>query len=160
MRGSHKASVTLFYLSQIAGCSAGSGNGVDEHGRPIGKASEPGDPPTFANIQTRFLTPACTQCHVGAATLRPAGAVCASKFALSSASCLAMSPAFAIHGSGVRSAQCYAMRFSNSPRRIGRTWWVRSYTFFLEKRAEVAVLPDTKVTFHTGDMGNTFSLCA
>ncbi len=51
----------------------------------------------------------------------------ASQFALNSASCLAKSPASAIHGSGVRWRNA-RIAFSNSPRRIGRTKWVRTYT--------------------------------
>jgi hypothetical protein len=49
----------------LAGC-AGSGEGLDENGRPI----EPGGggelTPDFASIQTHVFTPICTQCHVGA----------------------------------------------------------------------------------------------
>ena len=51
----------------------------------------------------------------------------ASQFALNSASCLAKSPASAIHGFGVRWRNA-RIAFSNSPRRIGRTKWVRTYT--------------------------------
>ena len=51
----------------------------------------------------------------------------ASQFALNSASCLAKSPASAIHGSGVRWRNA-RIASSNSPRRIGRTRCVRTYT--------------------------------
>jgi len=57
----------LFSVLAIAGCSAGSGEGLDANGRPIGETPEAGDEPTLANIQARVFTPICTQCHVGAA---------------------------------------------------------------------------------------------
>ena len=57
----------LFCAFLVAACSAGSGEGLDANGRPIGEAPDPGDEPTLANIQARVFTPICTQCHVGAA---------------------------------------------------------------------------------------------
>ena len=57
----------LFCALLIAACSAGSGEGLDASGRPIGETPDPGDEPTLANIQARVFTPICTQCHVGAA---------------------------------------------------------------------------------------------
>lgn len=51
----------------ISACSAGSGEGLDVSGRPIGETPVPNDQPTFSNIQARIFTPICTQCHVGAA---------------------------------------------------------------------------------------------
>jgi hypothetical protein len=48
----------------VAGCSAGSGEGLDENGQPITIA-----PPVdsdFQEIQDTVFTPICTQCHTGA----------------------------------------------------------------------------------------------
>lgn len=57
----------LFCAFLVVACSAGSGEGLDANGRPIGETPDPGDEPTLANIQARVFTPICTQCHVGAA---------------------------------------------------------------------------------------------
>ncbi len=57
----------LFCAFLVVACSAGSGEGLDANGRPIGEAPDPGNEPTLANIQARVFTPICTQCHVGAA---------------------------------------------------------------------------------------------
>lgn len=65
-------------LLAIAGC-AGSGEGLDANGRPIGEGGSdggsnggpPGGPPPatgeFRQIQDTIFTPVCTNCHAGAA---------------------------------------------------------------------------------------------
>ena len=58
--------ITLIIALFIVACSAGSGEGLDASGRPIGETPPPGDEPTLANIQARIFTPICTQCHIGA----------------------------------------------------------------------------------------------
>ncbi len=59
--------ITLIITLFIIACSAGSGDGLDASGRPIGETPPPGDEPTLANIQARIFTPICTRCHIGAA---------------------------------------------------------------------------------------------
>ncbi len=59
--------ITLTIALFIVACSAGSGEGLDASGRPIGETPPSGDEPTLANIQARIFTPICTQCHIGAA---------------------------------------------------------------------------------------------
>ncbi len=59
--------ITLITALFLVACSAGSGEGLDASGRPIGETPPPGDEPTLANIQARIFTPICTQCHIGAA---------------------------------------------------------------------------------------------
>ena len=59
--------ITLIIALSIVACSAGSGEGLDASGRPIGETPPAGDEPTLANIQARIFTPICTQCHIGAA---------------------------------------------------------------------------------------------
>ena len=53
-------------IALIAACAPGSGDGLDASGRPIGETPDPGDEPTFANIQARVFNPICSFCHVGA----------------------------------------------------------------------------------------------
>ncbi|HVF16644.1 MAG TPA: hypothetical protein VNA21_07020 [Steroidobacteraceae bacterium] len=53
----------------LLGCS-GSGDGLDENGRPLDSGPLP-LVPTFASIQQNVFTPSCTRCHAGAAA--PAG---------------------------------------------------------------------------------------
>ncbi len=59
--------ITLIIALFIVACSAGSGEGLDASGWPIGETPPPGDEPTLANIQARIFTPICTRCHIGAA---------------------------------------------------------------------------------------------
>ena len=59
--------ITLCAAALLAGC-AGSGEGLDENGRPLGEA--PADPdgeiePTIDSIQEHVFTPICAQCHSG-----------------------------------------------------------------------------------------------
>jgi len=51
----------------VAGCTAGSGVGLDQNGQPIGSTG--GTPPLtadFTSIQANVFTPICTKCHIGA----------------------------------------------------------------------------------------------
>ena len=57
----------LLFCITLSACNAGSGEGLDASGRPIGETPDPTDLPTLANIQARVFTPICTQCHIGAA---------------------------------------------------------------------------------------------
>jgi hypothetical protein len=58
------AALTLSLAALAAGC-AGSGEGLDQNGRPIGE--DPGGPASdFAEIQDTVFTPICTACHAGA----------------------------------------------------------------------------------------------
>lgn len=50
----------------LAAC-AGSGEGLDENGRPEGEDSGGALQPTFPSIQAMVFTPVCTGCHAGAA---------------------------------------------------------------------------------------------
>ena len=59
--------ITLITALFLVACSAGSGDGLDASGRPIGETPPAGDEPTLANIQARIFTPICTRCHIGAA---------------------------------------------------------------------------------------------
>ena len=51
-------------LLALAGCSAGSGEGLDDSGQPIG--GMPPDASVFQEIQDTVFTPICTACHIGA----------------------------------------------------------------------------------------------
>jgi hypothetical protein len=55
----------LAISATLLGCS-GSGDGLDENGRPLDSGPLP-LVPTFASIQQNVFTPACTRCHAGAA---------------------------------------------------------------------------------------------
>lgn len=49
----------------LAGC-AGSGEGLDENGRPLGEGGAPGEiEPTIESIQQHVFTPRCATCHQG-----------------------------------------------------------------------------------------------
>lgn len=45
---------------------AGSGEGLDEFGNPLGEGGGGALEPTFSSIQANIFTPICTQCHAGA----------------------------------------------------------------------------------------------
>jgi hypothetical protein len=55
----------LAISTALLGCS-GSGDGLDENGRPLDGGPLP-LAPTFASIQQNVFTPVCTRCHAGAA---------------------------------------------------------------------------------------------
>jgi hypothetical protein len=55
----------LAMSAALLGCS-GSGEGLDENGRPLDAGPLP-LVPTFASIQQNVFTPMCTRCHAGAA---------------------------------------------------------------------------------------------
>jgi hypothetical protein len=59
----------LAISATLLGCS-GSGDGLDENGRPLDSGPLP-LVATFASIQQNVFTPVCTRCHAGAAA--PAG---------------------------------------------------------------------------------------
>lgn len=52
-----------------ASCGGGSGDGLDDNGRPLGEGDDPSGPltPRFTSIQSHVFTPVCTSCHAGAA---------------------------------------------------------------------------------------------
>lgn len=59
--------ITLLIFPLFVACSAGSGEGLDENGRPLSEGG--GDSPlaaTFSSIQDNVFTPICTGCHAGA----------------------------------------------------------------------------------------------
>lgn len=57
----------LLAVVVLAAC-AGSGEGLDENGRPLGESGAIGDlVPTIESIQDHVFTPICAQCHAGAA---------------------------------------------------------------------------------------------
>jgi hypothetical protein len=70
LRPAHLAMVVFVIGVALAGCSAGSGEGLDDNGRPIGEGG--GDVPLtadFDSIQANVFTPSCalSGCHAGAA---------------------------------------------------------------------------------------------
>jgi hypothetical protein len=60
-----RRSLCLALSAALLGCS-GSGEGLDENGRPLDDGPLP-LAPTFASIQQNVFTPVCTGCHAGAA---------------------------------------------------------------------------------------------
>lgn len=67
----------------LAGC-AGSGDGLDATGRPIGSGGDQDSPLTadFDSIQSHVLTPICTVCHAGGAAPQGLRLDAASSYAL------------------------------------------------------------------------------
>lgn len=62
----HDRKVGWLLALAVAGCG-GSGEGLDQNGRPIGEGGDGGPlQPTLASIQRNVFTPACTGCHAGA----------------------------------------------------------------------------------------------
>ena len=63
-----RLALTVAFVGIAAGCAPGSGEGLDENGRPLSES--PGIPlgPTFGSIQANVLTPNCaiSGCHIGA----------------------------------------------------------------------------------------------
>lgn len=59
--------VPLVAAALMAAC-AGSGEGLDANGRPLGESGAGGPlQPTLESIQAHVFTPICAQCHVGSA---------------------------------------------------------------------------------------------
>jgi len=52
--------------SAIVGCSAGSGEGLDISGRPLGEGGDVPLAATLASIQANVFNPSCIVCHAGA----------------------------------------------------------------------------------------------
>ena len=52
--------------SVIVGCSAGSGEGLDVSGRPLGEGGDVPLAPTLASVQANVFNPSCIVCHSGA----------------------------------------------------------------------------------------------
>ncbi len=63
-RTAHRFSIGIFLAFAIA--CAGSGEGLDEFGNPLGEGGSGVLEPTFSSIQANIFTPICTQCHAGA----------------------------------------------------------------------------------------------
>ena len=64
MSAAHRLIITSFVVLGIA--CAGSGEGLDELGNPLGEGGGGELQPTFSSIQASIFTPICTQCHAGA----------------------------------------------------------------------------------------------
>ncbi len=52
--------------SVTIGCSAGSGEGLDVSGRPLGEGGDVPLAPTLASVQANVFNPSCIVCHAGA----------------------------------------------------------------------------------------------
>ncbi len=50
----------------IIGCTAGSGEGLDISGRPLGEGGDVPLAPTLASVQANVFNPSCIVCHAGA----------------------------------------------------------------------------------------------
>jgi len=57
----------LTSLAAAAGCTAGSGEGLDIAGRPLGEGGEVPLAPTLESLQANLFDPFCVTCHAGAA---------------------------------------------------------------------------------------------
>lgn len=55
------------FMAAAAGCTAGSGEGLDISGRPVGEGGDLPLAPTLASIQVNVFDPFCIVCHAGAA---------------------------------------------------------------------------------------------
>jgi len=53
-------------FSAIAGCTAGSGEGLDVSGRPLSEGGNVPLAPTLASVQANVFNPSCIVCHSGA----------------------------------------------------------------------------------------------
>jgi hypothetical protein len=62
-----RARTALLGMSVLIAACAGSGEGLDENGRPAEQDDGEGLTPEFTSIQANVLTPICTTCHSGAA---------------------------------------------------------------------------------------------
>ncbi len=54
----------------IIGCTAGSGEGLDISGRPLGEGGDVPLAPTLASVQANVFNPSCIVCHAGAGAPR------------------------------------------------------------------------------------------
>jgi hypothetical protein len=59
-------SLLLLMNGFIAGCTAGSGEGLDISGRPLGEGGNVPLAPTLASVQANVFNPSCIVCHSGA----------------------------------------------------------------------------------------------
>ena len=58
--------VFVMFIFSVAGCSAGSGEGLDISGRPISEGGQQPLAPTLQSIQANVFNPSCIVCHAGA----------------------------------------------------------------------------------------------
>lgn len=66
-RVGYKTMIAWLAMTVVAGCSAGSGVGLDQNGQPIGSGGGTTPlTPDFKSIQDNVFTPICTRCHIGA----------------------------------------------------------------------------------------------
>jgi hypothetical protein len=56
----------LLLMSSLAGCTAGSGEGLDISGRPLSEGGDLPLAPTLESIQANVFNPSCVVCHAGA----------------------------------------------------------------------------------------------
>jgi len=54
------------FISAVASCTAGSGEGLDISGRPISEGGDVPLAPTLASVQANVFNPSCIVCHSGA----------------------------------------------------------------------------------------------
>lgn len=59
--------LTVLMTALMAGCTAGSGDGLDASGRPVGEGGNIPLEATLASIQANVFNPSCIVCHAGAA---------------------------------------------------------------------------------------------
>ena len=62
----HATVLTFLFATIVAGCSAGSGEGLDISGRPISEGGQQPLAPTLESIQANVFNPSCIVCHAGA----------------------------------------------------------------------------------------------
>src|SRR5207237_1361159 len=62
----YRTLIASLAAAAVAGCTAGSGAGLDQNGQPIGSGGTPPLTADFTSIQANVFTPICTRCHIGA----------------------------------------------------------------------------------------------
>ena len=67
MRDWRRLGRSLVALAAVLAACGGTGEGLDENGRPLGESDGIGPfEPTIESIQDHVFTPICAECHVGA----------------------------------------------------------------------------------------------